>query len=57
MSEIRMVSGRARTLGIASIWAGMALFDALQTVITMRSQGMHHAWTVPPSLGISQCCQ
>jgi len=45
MSEIRMVSVRARTLGIASIWAGIALFDALQTVITMRSQGMHHAWT------------
>jgi len=44
MSEMRMVSARARTLGIASIWAGIALFDALQTVFTMRSQGMHHAW-------------
>jgi len=45
MSEMRMVSARVRTLGIGSIWAGIALFDALQTVFTMRSQGMHLAWT------------
>ena len=29
---------------IAAIWSGVALFDATQTVFTMRSQGMHHAW-------------
>jgi two-component system LytT family sensor kinase len=29
---------------IASIWSGIGLFDATQTVFTMRSQGMHHAW-------------
>ena len=27
------------------LWGGMGLFDATQTVVTMRSQGMHHAWT------------
>jgi two-component system LytT family sensor kinase len=45
MSWKRTDSGRKRALGIASIWAGIGLFDALQTVFTMRSQGMHHAWT------------
>lgn len=45
MNEMSIGSARARTLGVASIWAGIALFDALQTVFTMRSQGMHHAWT------------
>jgi two-component system, LytTR family, sensor kinase len=34
-----------RGLGIAAIWGGIGFFDALQTVFTMRSQGMHHAWT------------
>jgi two-component sensor histidine kinase len=29
---------------IASIWFGMALFDATQTVFVMRSEGMQHAW-------------
>ncbi len=29
---------------IASIWFGVALFDATQTVFVMRSEGMHHAW-------------
>ena len=29
---------------IASIWLGIALFDATQTVLVMRSEGMHHAW-------------
>jgi two-component sensor histidine kinase len=27
-----------------SIWLGIALFDATQTVFVMRSEGMHHAW-------------
>lgn len=29
---------------IASIWFGFALFDATQTVVVMRSEGMNHAW-------------
>jgi two-component system LytT family sensor kinase len=29
---------------IAAIWFGIGLFDATQTVFTMRAAGMHHAW-------------
>jgi two-component system, LytTR family, sensor kinase len=29
---------------IASIWLGIALFDATQTIFVMRSEGMSHAW-------------
>jgi two-component system, LytTR family, sensor kinase len=29
---------------IVSIWSGIGLFDATQTVFTMRAEGMHHAW-------------
>ena len=32
------------TLWILSVWLGIGLFDATQTVFTMRAQGMHHAW-------------
>jgi two-component system, LytTR family, sensor kinase len=35
---------RSHWLWIASIWFGIALFDATQTVFVMRSEGMHHAW-------------
>jgi two-component sensor histidine kinase len=31
-------------LWIALIWSGLGLFDATQTVLVMRSEGMHHAW-------------
>ena len=34
-----------RWVWIASIWFGFGLFDATQTVLVMRSEGMHHAWT------------
>ena len=34
----------SRWLWIASIWAGIGLVDATQTVVSMRSMGMHHAW-------------
>ncbi len=34
-----------RWLWIAAIWCGFALFDATQTVFSMRAAGMHHAWT------------
>jgi signal transduction histidine kinase len=30
---------------IASIWFGFALVDAMDTVLVMRGEGMHHAWT------------
>jgi two-component system LytT family sensor kinase len=33
-----------RWLSIASIWFAIGLFDATQTVFTMRAEGMHHAW-------------
>jgi len=29
---------------IASVWLGLGLFDAMQTVLVMQSEGMHHAW-------------
>jgi two-component system LytT family sensor kinase len=36
---------RHRWLWIASIWLGFGLVDAMQTVLVMRGEGMHHAWT------------
>ena len=29
---------------IVSVWIGLGLIDATQTVFSMRAQGMHHAW-------------
>lgn len=29
---------------IALIWSGIGLFDATQTVLSMRAEGMHHNW-------------
>jgi two-component system, LytTR family, sensor kinase len=29
---------------IAAFWFSLGLFDATQTVVTMRAQAMHHAW-------------
>ncbi len=29
---------------IASLWTGLAMLDATQTVFTMRHEGMHHDW-------------
>jgi signal transduction histidine kinase len=31
---------------MAAIWFGLGLFDGLQTVFIMRSEGMHHAWMI-----------
>lgn len=31
-------------LHLAAAWLAIALFDATQTVVTMRAMGMHHAW-------------
>jgi len=33
-----------RWRSIAAIWGGIALFDATQTVVSMKAMGMHHAW-------------
>jgi two-component system, LytTR family, sensor kinase len=30
---------------MATIWFAIGLFDATQTVLAMRAEGMHHAWT------------
>ncbi len=35
---------RPRWRYIAAIWGGIGLFDATQTVISMKAMGMHHAW-------------
>jgi len=32
-------------LTIACIWFGIGLLDATRTVLSMRAEGMHHAWT------------
>jgi len=34
----------SRWVWITAIWFGVGLFDATQTVFTMRAEGMHHAW-------------
>jgi signal transduction histidine kinase len=34
----------SRWFWIAAIWCGVGLFDATQTVLVMRSEGMHHDW-------------
>ena len=31
---------------IASIWLGFGLLDAMQTVLIMHAEGMHHAWLI-----------
>ena len=38
------VSKSPRWLWGAALWLGVGLFEATQTVVVMRSQGMHHAW-------------
>lgn len=39
-----MRSPSSTSLWILSVWFGIGLFDATQTVFTMRAEGMHHAW-------------
>jgi two-component system, LytTR family, sensor kinase len=34
-----------RWIWIASVWLGFGLVDAMQTILVMRAEGMHHAWT------------
>jgi two-component system, LytTR family, sensor kinase len=35
----------SRWFWAAAIWSGVGLFDAIQTVVVMRAEGMHHHWT------------
>jgi two-component system, LytTR family, sensor kinase len=44
MSETPSGIHSTRWLWIAAIWCAGGLFDASQTVLVMRSEGMHHAW-------------
>jgi two-component sensor histidine kinase len=44
MEEIPAGSRVRRWLWVAAIWLGFGLFDATQTVFSMRAEGMHHAW-------------
>jgi two-component system LytT family sensor kinase len=39
-----MMAGMTKTLYVASAWLALALFDATQTVVSMRAMGMEHAW-------------
>lgn len=43
-SNVTTGASSSRWLWIAAIWFGIGLFDATQTVFTMRAAGMHHAW-------------
>jgi two-component system LytT family sensor kinase len=43
--ETQQVRHRShRLIWIASIWLGFGLVDATQTILVMRSEGMHHSW-------------
>lgn len=42
--NVDRLPSKSQWFWIASIWFGLALFDATQTVLVMRSEGMHHAW-------------
>lgn len=33
-----------RWIWIASLWLGLGVADAMQTVLVMRAEGMHHSW-------------
>ncbi len=44
METNRTSHNPSQWLLIAAIWFGIGLFDATQTVFSMRAAGMHHAW-------------
>ncbi len=44
MNEAPSGFGPTRWLWVVVIWSGIGLFDATQTVLTMRAEGMHHYW-------------
>jgi hypothetical protein len=37
-------AGPGGGIWIASLWLALGVFDAVQTVVVMKSEGMHHAW-------------
>jgi two-component system, LytTR family, sensor kinase len=45
MQAPRTPSAPHQWFWVASIWLAVGLFDATQTVFTMRAEGMHHDWT------------
>ncbi len=45
MQATRTPSAPHQWFWVASIWLAVGLFDATQTVFTMRAEGMHHDWT------------
>jgi sensor histidine kinase YesM len=45
MDKGSMGARPANWKAIAAVWTGVALFDATQTVLSMRAEGMIHAWT------------
>jgi two-component system, LytTR family, sensor kinase len=44
MDALRIRPDFPRWVWIAAIWLGIGLFDATQTVFSMRAEGMHHNW-------------
>lgn len=45
MERAQAVQPGPRWYWIGAIWLGLALWDATQTVVVMRSEHMHHRWT------------
>jgi two-component system LytT family sensor kinase len=45
MKSEEMAAQTPRWYWIGAIWFGLGLFEATQTVVGMRAEGMHHAWT------------
>jgi glucose-6-phosphate-specific signal transduction histidine kinase len=45
MDAVALRSQPHRWIWIAPVWFGFGLVDAMQTVLVMRAEGMHHAWT------------
>jgi two-component system LytT family sensor kinase len=44
MDAVRLRPRPIRWFWVVSIWFGIELFDATQTVVSMRAEGMRHAW-------------
>jgi two-component system, LytTR family, sensor kinase len=44
MEKFQTSTTRSGWFWIIAIWTGIGIFDATQTVIGMRAEGMHHAW-------------
>jgi two-component sensor histidine kinase len=44
MDSTRLRRESPRWFWITAIWCLVGLFDATQTVVVMRAEGMHHAW-------------